>query len=112
MARARSRRAVPRCTPDGCPFRSLSGAKAGFGVACGPKGCWPARFTCDFCKGEGQLSSEADERWRKGEALRKARIKEGLTLFEKAAILGVEPVVPNAIEHGRRSADELNNRPM
>ncbi len=90
-----------------CP--SCRGAKAEFGVACGPQGCRPARFTCDFCKGEGQVSCEADERWRKSEALRKARIKEGLTLFEKAAILGVDPIVLNAIEHGRRSAGELNN---
>jgi len=55
------------------------------------------------------VSCKADERWRKSEALRKARIKEGLTLFEKAAILGVDPIVLNAIEHGRRSAGELNN---
>jgi transcriptional regulator with XRE-family HTH domain len=58
------------------------------------------------------VSSEANERWHKGEALRKARIKRGLTLFEQAAILGVEPIVLNDIEHGRRPADELNNRPM
>jgi hypothetical protein len=91
-----------------CP--SCRGAKAGFGVACGPKGCRPGRFTCDFCKGEGQVSAEANERWRKGEGLRRARIERGLTLSEEAAILRVDPVVLNDIEHGRCSAAELNNR--
>jgi hypothetical protein len=93
-----------------CP--SCGGAKAGYGVMCSDRGCRPGRITCDFCKGEGQVISEANERWHKGEALRKARIKRGLTLFEQAAILGVEPIVLNDIEHGRRPADELNNRPM
>ncbi len=93
-----------------CP--SCRGAKAGFGVACGPKGCRPARFTCDFCKGEGEVSAEAAERWHKGSAMREARVKRGLTLFEEASILGVDPIVLNDIEHGRRSVEELSNRSM
>jgi predicted transcriptional regulator len=50
--------------------------------------------------------------WHKGERLRRARIERGLTLSEEAAILRVDPVVLNDIEHGRRSveAEELNNR--
>jgi len=91
-----------------CP--SCEGAKAGFGVACGPKGCRPARFTCDFCKGEGEVTAAAAERWRRGSELRAARRNRGLTLFEEAAILGVDPVVLNDIEHGRRSVEELSNR--
>ncbi|MGO9056329.1 MAG: hypothetical protein ACLQU2_02950 [Candidatus Binataceae bacterium] len=58
------------------------------------------------------MRSEASERWRKGRAIRDARVKRGLTLFEEAAILGIEPVVLNNIELGRRSSDELNNPPI
>ena len=93
-----------------CP--SCGGAKTGYRISCSDRGCRTGEITCDFCKGEGQVSSEASERWHKGDALRKARVKRGLTLFEQAAILGVEPMVLNDIEHGRRSSDELNNRSM
>ena len=72
-----------------CP--SCGGAKAGYGVMCSDRGCRKGKITCDFCKGDGQVSSEASERWHKGNALRKARVGRGLTLFEQAAILGVAP---------------------
>lgn len=75
-----------------------------------PEGMPAARLTCDFCKSEGQVGAEANERWRKEEGLRRARIERGLTLSEEAAILRVDPVVLNDIEHGRRSVEELNNQ--
>jgi hypothetical protein len=93
-----------------CP--SCRGAKAGYGIACSDRGCRAGEIACDFCKGEGQVSSEAGERWHKGRVLRDARVKRGLTLFEEAAILGIEPIVLNDIEHGRRSSDELNHPSM
>jgi hypothetical protein len=34
---------------------------------------------CDFCKGKGQVSSEAAERWREGRAMRDAGVKQGFT---------------------------------
>ncbi len=93
-----------------CP--SCGGAKTGYRISCGDRGCRTSEITCDFCKGEGQVSSEVSERWNKGHAMRDARVKRGLSLFEGAAILGIDPMVLNDIEQGRRSSDELNNRSM
>jgi hypothetical protein len=62
---------------------------------------------CDFCGGEGRVSPEANERWQKGRAARDARVKEHLSLFEKAANLGIAPEVLNDIEHGRRTFEEM-----
>jgi len=62
---------------------------------------------CDFCKGEGQVSSEAAERWREGKVMRDARVKQGRTQQQEAERLGISPMELNDIEHGRRSLDEL-----
>jgi hypothetical protein len=94
-----------------CP--DCDGAKTRHGIACTiDRGCRPLEIACQFCKGEGQVSAEAGECWNKGRALREARVKQGRSLFEEAAILGIEPIVLNDIEHGRRSSDELNNPSM
>jgi hypothetical protein len=90
-----------------CP--SCGGARAGYGVMCSDRGCQPGRIICDFCKGEGQVSAEANGRWQKGRAARDARVKERLSLFEKAAILRIAPEVLNDIEHGRRTFEEVKN---
>jgi hypothetical protein len=60
-------------------------------ISCGERGCRTGEITCDFCKVEGQVSSEASERWHRGDALRKKRVERGLTLSEQAGILGVAP---------------------
>jgi hypothetical protein len=73
-------------------------------------GCRTGEITCDFCKGEGEVSPEASGHWHKGRTMRDARVKERLSLFDKAAILGIAPEVLNDIEQGRRSSDELSNR--
>jgi hypothetical protein len=52
-----------------CP--SCGGSKGGFRIACCSRGCQPSIFVCEFCKGEGQVSSEVNERWHKVEALRR-----------------------------------------
>jgi DNA-binding XRE family transcriptional regulator len=88
-----------------CP--SCRGAKTGYRISCGDRGCGTSEITCDFCKGEGHVSSEASERWRRGDALRKARVERGLTLSEQAAILGVAPKALNDVEFGRRRLEEL-----
>ena len=41
-----------------CP--SCGGSKGGFRLACGSLGCQSSTFVCEFCKGEGQVSAEAD----------------------------------------------------
>ena len=91
-----------------CP--RCNGVKGGVGIVRSDRGCRPIEWTCDFCAGEGRVSPEANERWQKGRVARRARIKERLSLFEKAAILGITPQVLNDIEHGRRSFDQLNLR--
>ena len=67
----------------------------------------PGMRACEFCKGEGQVSSEAGERWRTGKAMRDARVKQGRTQQQEAEWLGISPMELNDIEHGRRSLDEV-----
>src|SRR5260370_30094323 len=83
-----------------CP--DCQGAKAGFGIACGDRGCRPIERACDFCGGEGRVSPEANERWQKGRAARDARVKQRLSLFEKAAGLGLPPAVVHDNRHRTR----------
>jgi transcriptional regulator with XRE-family HTH domain len=64
---------------------------------------------CDFCKGEGQVSSEVAERWREGRAIRDARIKEGRSQLQEAKRLGISPVDLNDIEFGRKSKRDVLN---
>ena len=90
-----------------CP--DCQGAKEGFGIACRDRGCRPIERACDFCGGEGRVSPEANERWQKGRAARDARVKQRLSLFETAAVLGIAPEVLNDIEHGRRTFEEVKN---
>jgi transcriptional regulator with XRE-family HTH domain len=63
---------------------------------------------CEFCEGEGQVSSEAGERWRAGKAMRDARVKQGLTQEQEAERLGISRIELNDLEHGQRSLDEPN----
>ena len=53
------------------------------------------------------MSSEAEARWREGEAMRKARIKQGRTVFGEAKRLGVDPFEFNQAEFGRKSLQEV-----
>jgi hypothetical protein len=82
-----------------CP--DCGGEKGGFRIACGSRGCQSSTFVCEFCKGEGQVSAEADARWQKGCALRKDRVKRGLTQEQEARTLGIAAIDLNAVEHGR-----------
>ena len=43
-----------------CP--GCDGVKSGFAISCSTEGCQTGMRVCDFCKGEGQVSSEAAER--------------------------------------------------
>ena len=87
-----------------CP--ECGGAKSSYAVSCGDRGCQTGVRACEFCEGEGQVSSEAGERWRAGKALRDARVKQGLTQQQEAERLGISPMELNDLEHGRRSLDE------
>jgi transcriptional regulator with XRE-family HTH domain len=88
-----------------CP--GCDGAKAGFAIVCSADRCRTGMRACDFCKGEGQVSSEAGERWRAGKAMRDERVKQSRTQQQEAERLGISPMELNDIEHGRRSLDEL-----
>src|SRR5277367_1387207 len=88
-----------------CP--ECGGAKSSYAVACGDRGCKTGVRACEFCRGEGQVSSDADERWHAGRAMRDARVKQGRTQQQKAARLGISPMELNDLEHGRRSLDEV-----
>ena len=49
-----------------CP--ECGGAKSSYAVSCSDRGCETGVRACEFCKGEGQVSSDAGERWRAGKA--------------------------------------------
>ena len=87
-----------------CP--ECGGAKSSYAVSCSDRGCQTGVRVCGFCEGEGQVSSEAGERWRAGKAMRDARVKHGLTQEQEAERLGISPMELNDLEHGRRSLDE------
>ena len=88
-----------------CP--ECRAAKSSYAVACSDRGCATGVRACEFCKGEGQVSSDADECWRTGKAMRDARVKQGRTQEQEAEWLGISPMDLNDIEHGRRSMDEV-----
>src|ERR1700728_2294713 len=87
-----------------CP--QCRGAKSSYAVSCGDRGCQTGVRVCEFCEGEGQVSSEAGERWRAGKAMRDARVKQGLTQEQEAERLDISPIELNDLEHGQRSLDE------
>jgi hypothetical protein len=87
-----------------CP--ECRGAKSSFAITCSDRGCQTGMRACSFCKGEGQVSSEAGERWRAGKAMRDGRVKQGLTQREEAMRLGISWIDLNGIEQGER----LSNR--
>src|SRR5271154_1001764 len=88
-----------------CP--ECGGAKSSYAVSCGDRGCQTGVRVCGFCEGEGQVSSEAGERWRAGKAMRDARVKHGLTQQQQAERLGLSAIELNDVEHGRFSLDEV-----
>jgi single-strand DNA-binding protein len=88
-----------------CP--ECRGAKSSYAVYCSDRGCQTGVRACDFCRGEGQVSPEAADRWRAGKAMRDERVKQGRTQQQEAEWLGISPMELNDIEHGRRSMDEV-----
>jgi len=88
-----------------CP--ECRGEKGGFRVTCGSRGCETSTFDCEFCKGEGQVSAEANGRWQKGRELREARKQQGMTQCEQALILGISPIDLNDVECGRRPLEDV-----
>ena len=91
-----------------CP--RCDGAKSVFGVSWNERRCQPGSLACDFCKGEGQVSSEMAEPWRKGHAMREARVKQGLSQREEAHRLGISWIQLNDIEHGRLAFEQVSRR--
>ena len=50
------------------------------------------------------MEATASERWRKGEALRKERVRRGYWQREQASVLSISPILFNDIEPGRTDA--------
>jgi hypothetical protein len=67
-------------------------------------GCSPITMTCRFCNGTGSAEAAVSERWHKGEALRKERVRRGYSQREQASILGISQLLLNDIEHRRADA--------
>jgi len=82
-----------------CP--KCRGAKAFEGIACGADGCRMIVSACDFCKGTGAVSPARVQAWERGRLIRDERVRQGLTLHEKAALLGMEPAALIGLERGR-----------
>jgi DNA-directed RNA polymerase subunit M/transcription elongation factor TFIIS len=94
-------------TSEKCP--QCGGHNQAFAVMCGPRTpgdddmkCTTGILACDFCGGLGIVESAVAERYRRGNAIRKLRVKKWqLTLNQQAHILGISPMLLNDIEHGR-----------
>jgi len=92
---------------EACP--QCSGKGPHVAVMCGPKqpggeemGCRLTTVACDFCGGLGIVESAVAERYRRGAAIRKLRLKKWqLSQNQQAHILGISPMLLNDIEHGQ-----------
>jgi hypothetical protein len=73
---------------EGLEVRSLITSIASFGSA--------GIMACDFCNGSGEVESAFVERSRKGEQLRKKRLRRGFgwTQAQLASRLGDQPGIP------------------
>ena len=68
---------------------------------------------CEFCGGLGIVESAVAERYRRGDAIRKLRVKKWrLTQGQMARILRMSPVLLNDIEHGRAEWPAWVNRKL
>jgi DNA-directed RNA polymerase subunit M/transcription elongation factor TFIIS len=94
-------------TSEKCP--QCGGHTQAFAVMCGPRTpdgddmkCTTGIQACDLCGGLGIVESAVAERYRRGDAIRKLRVKKWqLTLNQQAHILGISPMLLNDIERGR-----------
>jgi DNA-binding XRE family transcriptional regulator len=94
-------------TSEKCP--QCGGQAQAFAVMCGPRGpgsddmkCTTGIQACDFCGGLGIVEGAVAERYRRGDAIRRLRVKKWqLTQNQQAHILGISPMLLNDIEHGR-----------
>jgi hypothetical protein len=90
-----------------CP--RCGGQAQGFAVMCGPRTpgsddmkCTTGVVACDFCGGLGIVASAVAERYRRGDAIRKLRVKKHhLSQGQQAEILRISPMLLNDIEHGK-----------
>ena len=90
-----------------CP--QCGGQAQAFTVMCGPRSpgsddmkCRTGMQACEFCGGLGMVESAVAERYRRGDAIRKLRVKKWrLTQGQMAQILRMSPILLNDIEHGR-----------
>jgi DNA-directed RNA polymerase subunit M/transcription elongation factor TFIIS len=105
--RANQESTIASETSEKCP--QCGGHTQAFAVMCGPRTpgddemkCKTGIQACDFCGGLGIVESAVAERYRRGDAIRKLRVKKWLlTLNQQAHILGISPMLLNDIEHGR-----------
>ena len=78
-------------------------------VMCGAKSagseemaCRITTSSCDVCGGLGIVEFAVADRYRRGEDLRRKRVKKfRLTVMQLASILRISPILPNDFEWGR-----------
>jgi ribosome-binding protein aMBF1 (putative translation factor) len=61
---------------------------------------------CPLCKGSGNLTAEAANRYERGRELARIRVNAGVSLRELAKMARLNPTVLSDVEHGRASASE------
>ena len=82
------------------------GAKQSFGIGCNmDSGCRPITMTCRFCNGTGSVEAAAAERWHRGEALRKERVKRGDSQREQASARDISPILSTILSTDGRCSD-------
>ena len=105
-------------TTEKCP--ECNGQAQGFSVMCGTREagsdemkCTTGIRACEFCGGLGLVETAVAGRWRRGEAIRKLRVKQWkLSLNQQAHILGISPMLLQDIERGRADWPSWVNRKL
>lgn len=64
-------------------------------------GSYTTETACNICLGTGNVTAAVSEWVVMGEKHRKARVEEGIGLYERAAALGITPARLSAMETGR-----------
>ena len=83
-----------------CPRCGGRGYNAAFVDYADGSGEFRSDLPCTYCGGAGKWSAERVEAYRAGETMRRDRVARGLSLWEEANRLGVDPVELSRRERG------------
>lgn len=87
--------------PDDITCPDCNGAGGADGIVCGSFGCREARLRCGLCGGTGKVTPLKAEWFKRGRAMREARVAACRTLRDEAKRRGLTQVELSKMEQGR-----------